>query len=109
MAPAATSSAAPAIPNKDRRGSDVPLMLPIPVTTCSRDRRFKGVYNGTDAAWMAGIGLLQCVAVELLIVNISPDTGRGGPTARAIPHRLGRDRTPGEFRPGHDAIPLRRA
>ncbi len=33
MAPEAISSAAPAIPDQDRRGSDVPFMLPIPVTT----------------------------------------------------------------------------
>src|SRR6516225_11680363 len=42
MAPEATSSAAPAIPNQDRRGSDVPLMLPILLTTCVPDRRFNG-------------------------------------------------------------------
>src|ERR1700683_1404522 len=65
MAPEVTSSAAPAIPSHDRRGSDVPLMLPIPVTTCSRDRRFKSLYNGTAAASPAGKGVLQGGEVEL--------------------------------------------
>src|SRR5260370_38754471 len=49
MAPDATSNAAPTIPNQDRRGCDVPAWLPIPVTTCSRDRWFKILYNRTDA------------------------------------------------------------
>src|SRR5215471_13020315 len=65
MAPDATSRAAPTIPSQDRRGSDVPSWLPIPVTTCSRDRRFNGLYNGTDAASLAGIGLLQGGDIEL--------------------------------------------
>src|ERR1700751_5879690 len=65
MAPDATNRAAPTIPSQDRPGADVPSWLPIPVTTCSRVRRFNGSYNGTDAASLAGIGLLQCGDVEL--------------------------------------------
>jgi hypothetical protein len=49
MAPDATNRAAPMIPSQDRPGADVPSWLPIPVTTCSRERRFNGLYNGTDA------------------------------------------------------------
>src|SRR3984957_18996010 len=55
MAPAATSSAAPTIPNQDRRGSDDPSWLPIPVITCSWGRWFTIDDNGTDApheAWV---------------------------------------------------------
>src|ERR1700685_740444 len=80
MAPAATSSAAPAIPNKDRRGSDVPFLLPIPVTTCSRDCGFKGLYNGTDAAW----AFCKCVDVALLMVILAFVTRAG-----EGPHRRG--------------------
>src|ERR1700683_4002033 len=65
MAPEATSSAAQALPSHDRRGSDVPFTLPIPVTTCSRDRRFKSLYNGTATASRAGKGVLQGGEVEL--------------------------------------------
>src|SRR3974377_336647 len=67
MAPEATSRAATAIPNSDRRGSDVPLMLPILLTTCAPDRRFNGLVSEWRL-WYAGsgggVGLLQSGEVE---------------------------------------------
>src|SRR5260370_2638230 len=77
MAPDATSNAAPTIPNQDRRGCDVPAWLPIPVTTCSRDRWFKILYNRTDA-----------LSLRILVVageggRARTDPGTGMPARRA--------------------------
>src|SRR4029077_18480465 len=45
MAPEAIRSAAPAIPYKDRRGSDAPLMLPTKVITWLPPSGFNGACN----------------------------------------------------------------
>src|SRR5436305_5267653 len=45
MAPEAIRSAAPAIPYKDRRGSDAPLMLPRNAITWPPPSGFNGVCN----------------------------------------------------------------
>src|SRR6516164_332653 len=98
MAPDATSSAAPTIPSQDRRGSDDPSWLPILVTTCSRDRRFNGLDNGTDAALLAGIGLLQSGDVELGHIHHGPrDPGRlGGVGVGDHVEEYGRDDLPAQ-------------
>src|SRR5260370_10816704 len=77
MAPDATSNAAPTIPNQDRRGCDVPAWLPIPVTTCSRDRWFKILYNRTDAL------SLRILVVAGEWVRARADAGTGMPARRA--------------------------
>src|SRR5260370_39451784 len=79
MAPDATSSAAPTIPNQDRRGCDVPSWLPIPVTTCSRYRWFKILYNRTDA-----------LSLRVLVVAGPPGgRARDDAGARVPPRRAG--------------------